>query len=116
MHVHWGLRLHKALRQDGPMRLAEPAAGGAMTSPDEVHRAIVGADITESTHPVRTNADRLVLRKAMYGALATAFGRHAWPRCRWEDRGDGVLILVPPEVPKSRLVTSLPDRLECALA
>ncbi len=87
-----------------------------MTSPDEVHRAIVVADITESTHPVRTNADRLVIRKAMYGALAAAFGRHDWPRCRWEDRGDGVLILVPPEVPKSRLVTSLPDRLKCALA
>ncbi|HEY2523366.1 MAG TPA: hypothetical protein VGJ19_24855 [Streptosporangiaceae bacterium] len=83
---------------------------------DAVHRTIVVADIAESTHPVRTNDDRLVIRDAMYDALAEAFGRHDWQRCRWEDRGDGVLILVPPEIPKARLVTGLPDRLEAALA
>ena len=66
---------------------------------------VVVVDIAESTHPVRTNDDRLVIRDAMYDALAEAFGRHDWPRCRWEDRGDGVLILVPPEIPKARLVT-----------
>jgi hypothetical protein len=83
---------------------------------DAVHRTIMVVDIAESTHPVRTNDDRLVIRDAMYDALATAFGRHDWQRCRWEDRGDGVLILVPPEIPKARLVTGLPDRLEAALA
>jgi hypothetical protein len=87
-----------------------------MASPDAVHRTIVVVDITESCHPVRTNAVRLVIRKAMSDALVTAFGRHDWQCCRWEDHGDGVLILVPPEIPKARLVTSLPDRLEAALA
>ena len=87
-----------------------------MARPDAVHRTIVVVDIAESTHPVRTNDDRLVIREAMYEALATAFGRHDAQRCRWEDRGDGVLILVPPEIPKARLVTGLPDRLEAALA
>jgi hypothetical protein len=83
---------------------------------DAVHRTIMVVDIAESTHPVRTNDDRLVIRDAMYDALIAAFGRHDWQRCRWEDRGDGVLILVPPEIPKARLVTGLPNRLETALA
>jgi hypothetical protein len=83
---------------------------------DAVHRTIMVVDIAESTHPVRTNDDRLVIRDAMYDALAAAFGRHDWQRCRREDRGDGVLILAPPEIPKARLVTGLPGRLEAALA
>jgi hypothetical protein len=93
-----------------------------MAKRDAVHRAIVVVDIAESTHPIRTNDDRLVIREAMYDALSAAFGRsvvprrHDWQRCRWEDRGDGVLILVPPEVPKARLVTGRPERLEAALA
>jgi class 3 adenylate cyclase len=52
----------------------------------------------------------------MYDALATAFARPDRQRCRWEDRGDGVLVLMPPEVPKGRLVSNLLARLEVALA
>jgi hypothetical protein len=87
-----------------------------MAGPDAVHRAIVVVDIAESTHPIRTNHDRLVIRAAMYDALEQAFGRQDWPQCLRYDRGDGVLILVPPDVPKARLVTGLPVRLETALA
>ena len=87
-----------------------------MAGPDAVHRAIVVVDIAESTHPVRTNHDRLVIRAAMYDALEQAFGEQDWPQCRRYDRGDGVLILVPPDVPKARLVTGLPARLETVLA
>src|ERR1700754_2902598 len=52
----------------------------------------------------------------MYHALEEAFGPEDWPLCPRYDRGDGALILVPPIVPKARLVTSLPSRLETALA
>jgi hypothetical protein len=87
-----------------------------MARRDAVHRTIIVVDIAESTHPDRTDDDRLVIRDAMYHALADGFGRADWQRCRWEDRGGGVLILAPPEVPKARLVTGLPERLENALA
>ena len=90
------------------------AADNSRGTRDAVHRTIVVVDIAESSR--RTNDDQLVIREAMYGALATAFKWNDWLRCYHEDRGDGVLILVPPEIPKARLVTRLPDRLEAALA
>ena len=45
------------------------------------------------------------MRSGLYGSLRAAFVRSGipWDLCYHEDRGDGVLILVPPEVPKSRL-------------
>ena len=85
-----------------------------MARHDALHRTIVVVDITESSHPYRRDGDRLIMRHAMYQSLAAGL-RKDWPACYHEDRGDGVLVLVPPEVPKSRLVTSLPDRLETAL-
>jgi class 3 adenylate cyclase len=96
-----------------------------MTRREAVHRTIVVIDIAESTDPVRTDHDRLVIRKVMYhalhAALANALGRsvvfrwHDWQRFYLEDRGDGVLILVPPDVPKARLITGLAERLETIL-
>lgn len=81
-----------------------------------VHRAIVVVDIVDSTDPIRRNGDRLVIRDAMYEALSGAFRWPGWLKCYREDRGDGALVLVPPGVPKDWLVTSLPERLEAALA
>ena len=72
-------------------------------------------DIVDSTDPIRRNGDRVVIRDTMYDSLSGAFKWHNWLRCYHEDRGDGVLVLVPPGVPKDRLVTSLPERLETAL-
>ena len=50
-------------------------------------------------------------------ALAEAFAESGigWDSCVSEDRGDGALILVPPEVPKTRLVTGLPGMLAAAV-
>jgi hypothetical protein len=87
-----------------------------MARHDAVHRTVLVVDIAESSHPFRRDGDRIVMRNAMYGSLSAAFGKSDWLKCYHEDRGDGVLVLVPPEVPKARLVTGLPDRLEAALA
>ena len=77
-----------------------------------VHRTILVFDIEQSNHPLRTNHDRVVIREAMYTAVRTALRRLKYYH---EDRGDGVLVLVPPEVPKGRLVGNLLTRLEAAL-
>ena len=58
----------------------------------------------------RTNLNHLAIRKGLYKALTQAFRKSGigWANCVSEDRGDGALILIPPDVPKTRLVTSLP--------
>ena len=65
----------------------------------------------------RTNLNQLAIRKGLYKALTQAFKKSgiAWANCVSEDRGDGALILIPPDVPKTRLVASLPVRLVAAI-
>ncbi|QQQ74919.1 hypothetical protein IOD16_27895 [Saccharothrix sp. 6-C] len=70
------------------------------------------------THGSRTNADQLVVRAVLYRSLRRAFGESGipWDSCHREDRGDGVFVLVPPEVPKTLVVERLPGALARALA
>jgi hypothetical protein len=83
-----------------------------MAAYEAVHRTILVFDIEQSNHPMRTNQDRVVIHEAMYAAVRTALKRVEY---YYEDRGDGVLILIPPEVPKGRLVSNLLVRVETAL-
>jgi hypothetical protein len=83
-----------------------------MAAYEAVHRTILVFDIEQSNHPMRTNHDRVVIHEAMYTAVRTALRRLKYYH---EDRGDGVLVLVPPEVPKARLVSNLLARLEASL-
>ena len=115
LHVHLPLRMHKSSRQDAQYAVNRVGAGGAMAGHDAMHRTILVVDIEQSSNPIRTNSDQLVIRSAMYQSLTVAFRRSDWLKCRKEDRGDGVLILVPPGVPKIRLVTTLLDRLVTAV-
>ncbi len=83
-----------------------------------VHRAIMVVDVERFGDPARTNLDQLVVREALYRALPEAFAKSGigWESCVSEDRGDGALILIPPEVPKTRLVTGLPVMLAAAVS
>ncbi|MFC5747028.1 ATP-binding protein [Actinomadura rugatobispora] len=65
----------------------------------------------------RTNRDQVAVREGLYRALRRAFIRSGlrWERCHREDRGDGVLILVPSEVPKELLAGRLPVELASEL-
>ena len=78
-----------------------------------LHRAILIVDVEKFGDPVRTNAHQLAVRDGMYKALQEAFARTGigWADCEAEDRGDGILVLVPPAVPKSWLVVTVPVRL-----
>jgi hypothetical protein len=83
-----------------------------------VHRAIVCVDVEGFGDRRRTNPDQVVTRDGLYGALSRAFARSGmyWEDCYYEDRGDGALILVPSDVPKSLLVTDVPRELAAALS
>jgi tetratricopeptide (TPR) repeat protein len=83
-----------------------------------VHRAIVVVDVERFGDPERTNLNQLAVRDGLYKALIQAFGWSgiSWESCVSEDRGDGALILVPPEIPKAYLVTRLPGMLAAAVS
>ena len=74
-------------------------------------------DVEGFGDPARTNLNQLAIRRALYEALACAFAESgiSWGSCVSEDRGDGALILVPPEVPKIRLVAGLPGVVAAAI-
>ncbi|MDQ4032540.1 MAG: NB-ARC domain-containing protein, partial [Actinomycetota bacterium] len=81
--------------------------------PLAVHRTIVAVDVEGFGDRCRTNPHRVAVREGLYRAVREAFGGAdiPWSDCHHEDRGDGILILAPPEVAKSVFVESLPYRL-----
>jgi DNA-binding SARP family transcriptional activator len=82
-----------------------------------VHRSILVVDVEGFGDRHRTNHDQLAVRAGLYRALQSAFSQAGvpWARCHREDRGDGVFMLVPPEVPKAVLVEPLPTALAAAI-
>jgi hypothetical protein len=84
---------------------------------EQRHRTVVVVDIVRFTDPVRTELHRRVVQAGMYDVLETAFDEAGirWKECETEDRGDGALILVPPQFPNTRLVDQLPTRLLAGL-
>jgi hypothetical protein len=82
-----------------------------------VHRTIVVLDVEGFGHPRRTNPHQLAVREGLYQAVGDAFRQAElpWTPDTHEDRGDGILILVPPEFPKTLFVEKLPSALVKAL-
>ena len=68
-----------------------------------MHRSVLVIDVEKFGDPARTNADQVVVRDGMYRALERALASAGISRPSWatEDRGDGALVLISPEVPKS---------------
>src|SRR6185295_14235462 len=74
-----------------------------------LHRTILVVDVEGFGALRRTNKHQVSVRDGLYRALRAAFQKAdiAWEECRYEDRGDGVLVLAPPELPKA-LFAELP--------
>lgn len=89
-----------------------------MNEAPAAHQAIVCVDVEKFTDQRRTNPHQLAVHEGLYQALHGAFDRAGvpWQSCYHEDRGDGALILVPPEVPKKLLVVDVLHQLAAALA
>lgn len=77
------------------------------------HRTIVVLDVEKFGDPRRTNSHQLAVREGLYQAVGDAFRQAElpWTPDAREDRGDGILILVPPEFAKSLFVEKLPSAL-----
>jgi NACHT domain len=85
---------------------------------DPVHRTIVCVDIEGFGNRRRTNSHQLSARAGLYRSVRQAFMRSGirWDKCYHEDRGDGLFVLIPPDVPKNRLVARFPGELAAAVA
>lgn len=67
---------------------------------------ILHVDIVGFSASVRSSRDQLTLRNTMYEIFQAAFARFGvpWSSAFTEDRGDGMLIIVPPGVPAITVV------------
>jgi len=81
------------------------------------HRTIIAVDVEGFGRQLRTQANQRAIRDGLYIAMREAFGEAGirWDDLYHEDRGDGILILVPPEVRKSVFVGPLLPALVGAL-
>lgn len=75
-----------------------------------VHRTIVVVDVEGFTDRRRTSRHQVAVRDGLYRTVGEAFQQAGlrWDPAAREDRGDGMFVLIPPEVPKSLLVELLP--------
>jgi hypothetical protein len=80
-------------------------------------RTIAVFDVEAYGDPIRTNQQRLALRSGLYRVLEQAFAEAGvpWEQCQVDDTGDGLLLLIPSEISKIRLVDQLPQRLDAGL-
>jgi class 3 adenylate cyclase len=82
-----------------------------------LHRTIVVVDVAGFTNPARSLADQTDVRAALYDLVGRAFTESGidLKLCDIEDRGDGMMILLDPKVPKNLLADRLPGRLVVGL-
>jgi hypothetical protein len=89
-----------------------PGAPAALPASGQVY-AMFAVDIAGFTRADRDSEIWLYLRRSLYQILQDAFQASGlpWAECHHEDRGDGVLVIVPPHVPSHGIIDPLPERL-----
>jgi tetratricopeptide (TPR) repeat protein len=86
--------------------------------PDQpVHRNILAVDIEGFGRQERDDPGRIGMREALFAVLADGLKLAGIERGQWEqsDLGDGILVLISPEVSKVRLIDPLIGELTFAL-
>ncbi|MFF5262190.1 hypothetical protein ACFY4C_24910 [Actinomadura viridis] len=70
-------------------------------------------DVASFGDASRTDDARTYVRKGLYDGLRTSFEAEGIPlaECYHEDRGDGVMVVVPPRIDPALLITSVAQRL-----
>jgi hypothetical protein len=74
---------------------------------------LFAVDIAEFTRPDRDDDIRMFMREELYRILERSFDGSGipWTACFREDRGDGVLVVVPPGIAATGIIDPLPERL-----
>jgi tetratricopeptide (TPR) repeat protein len=82
-----------------------------------LHRTVLAVDVEAFGDKRRTNQDQLTVREGLYRCLRAAFAGSgiSWDACYHEDRGDGALFLIPPDIPKKFVATRFPQEFSAAL-
>ncbi|TNY37462.1 hypothetical protein [Thermomonospora catenispora] len=77
------------------------------------HCVLLAVDMASFTDPARTDRVQLALRETLYEAVAGAFDDCSlgWDDCLHEDRGDGMLVVIPARMPTITVVDPLLGRL-----
>src|SRR5918999_618390 len=81
------------------------------------HRSVVAFDVEGFSDPYRDDGAQTAVRARVYELVREAFGSAGvpWEACTHEDRGDGAIVLVPPEISKVLLLDPLLGFLSAAL-
>jgi Effector-associated domain 2 len=85
--------------------------------PPATHRTILVVDVEKFGDHSRTDAQRVTIHEGLYELLHEAFQATgiSWGSCHCEDRGDGVMVLAPPDIPKILFSDRLPYYMASAL-
>jgi len=78
---------------------------------------MLAVDIAEFTRADRDDEIQLYLRTCLYGLLRDALGGSgmSWDQGQHEDRGDGALVIFPPDLAAQPIVDVFPERLRCLI-
>jgi hypothetical protein len=85
----------------------------AFASPDGQLCGLFAVDIVGFNGLRRDDDIQIYLHESLYKMLRAAFDNSGvpWSSCVREDRGDGVIVIVPPMIPVGGLVGPIPERL-----
>ncbi|HEU5160415.1 MAG TPA: hypothetical protein VFU43_25680 [Streptosporangiaceae bacterium] len=81
------------------------------------HCVLFAVDVAGFTDKRRDDEVQLAIRAALYDLLIEAFNdaHLPWDECLHEDRGDGILVIVPAKMPSATVVDPLLDHIRAAL-
>jgi hypothetical protein len=108
--------VHPADGRPAHTRPAPTEVGDPPRTPVPLHRTLIGVDITR--FGARDEDVQNYVRQALYSSLQQAFcdAGLPWPASEGrEDRGDGVMLTVPPDIPTHQVIDPLALHLHACL-
>lgn len=81
------------------------------------HCLLFAVDVAGFTDAKRDDEVQLAVRDALYGLLIESFNdaHLPWDQCLHEDRGDGILVIIPAKMPSATVVDPLLDHIRAGL-